>query len=72
MVLKIKELHDKCLILNIENGIYSIDIHGTKPEIINGKQFSTYEIETLETYESIDYTVEEVVDRLENIYKILS
>lgn len=72
MLLKMKELDNKCLLLSVEDGIYSIDIHGTTPEIINAQQFNKYEIETLERYETSEYTLEEVVNKLEKIHEILN
>lgn len=71
IILKAKELKYQSLILKIDDGIYYIEIQETKVSVKGEHYYPCTEIQTLESYDSCDYTVEEVCDKLDKIYRIL-
>lgn len=71
IILKVKELKYQSLILKIDDGVYYIEIQETKVLTTLDRYYPCTEIQTLESYESCDYTVEEVCDKLDKIYTIL-
>lgn len=72
MVLKVKEFDNKCLILDITKGVYEIKVQqqykALGPYL---KSMLTVGEETLECYDACDYTLKEMIEKLDEMEKLL-
>ena len=70
MYLKIKEIIDMKLVLELNKGIYTIGTQVPALKLVSG-DYITMPKEIIEKYDSMDYKIEEVVERFNIIYEIL-
>ena len=71
MYLKIKEMKDSKLVLDLTNGCYTIGIQVPGLKVGNIDYIPTH-TELIEEYDAMDYRIEEMVDRLNTIYGVLT
>lgn len=63
-----KQLSNAILLLELKDGVYTISIQAK----INEDRYYIIRDEILETYEAMDYRIEEMVIRVNDIYKVLT
>ncbi|MDU6995975.1 MAG: hypothetical protein E6356_14030 [Terrisporobacter othiniensis] len=67
----IKDMKDVKLVLDLTNGSYAIGIQFPALKIGNGN-YDPMLTEIMEEYYSMDYKIEEVVERFDKIYEVLN
>ena len=71
MYLKIKEINDAKLKLDLTNGTYTMGIE--VPALKIGKcDYTSTHTEIIEKYDSMDYKIEEMLERFYKVYELLS
>lgn len=71
MYLKINEINNGKLILDLTNGMYTIVIEVTALKIEKW-DYTSIHTEVIEEYDSMDYKIEEMLERFYKVYELLS
>lgn len=71
MYLKIKEMKESKLVLDLTNGTYTIEIQVPALKIGN-IPYDPIHTEVIEEYDSMDYKLEEVIERFNIVYNLLN
>lgn len=70
MYLKIKKMNEGKLVLDLTNGTYTIGIQVPALKIGN-VDYNPMHTEIIEEYNSMDYKIEEMVERFNNVCEVL-